>query len=70
MLDLAFNHVTKEIIVLTSNDREEFWISSYSATGEKRQTVPSFGIAWPASLTSHPSGPVALVQSNSVLYIQ
>ena len=70
VLDLAFNHVTKEVIVLTKVDRKEYWISSYSTTGEKRQTVQSLGSAGWASLTSHPSGPVALVQSNKVLYIQ
>ena len=70
--DLAFNHVTKEVIVVTRKDRSEYFISSYSTTGEKRQTLQSLGSAraWPASLTSHPSGPVALRQSNSVLYIQ
>ena len=69
VLDLAFNHVTKEVIVLTKVDRKEYWISSYSTTGEK-QSAQSLGSAWSTSLTSHPSGPVALRQSNSVLYIQ
>ena len=69
VLDLAFNHVTKEVIVLTRNDGS-LWISSYSTTGEKRQTVRSLDIAWFESITSHPSGPVALVNDETVLYIQ
>ena len=63
--DVAFNHVTKEVIVLTeTNDGR--WISSYSTTGEKWQTVRS---PLPGHLTSHPSGPVALVDDGLVLYI-
>ena len=64
--DVAFNHVTKEVIVLTATN-DKCWISSYSTTGEKRQIVlsPLWG-----HLTSHPSGPVALVYNKTVLYIQ
>ena len=66
--DVAFNHVTKEVIVLTATN-DKHWISSYLTTGEKRQIVlaPS---SWHQSLTSHPSGPVALVYCQAVLYIQ
>ena len=64
--DVAFNHVTKEVIIITHDDRNEHWISSYSTTGEKRQTVRS--PLW-GHLTSHPSGPVALVYDEAVLYI-
>ena len=76
VLDVAFNHVTKAVIVLTRIDGHELWISSYSTTGEKRKTVRSFAIeCMPSiitttSLTSHPSAPVVLVQDQSVLYIQ
>ena len=71
--DLTFNHVTKEVIVLTFKTGtypSEYWISSYSTTGEKRQTVQSLGIAECRSLTSHPSGPVALINDSIVFYIQ
>ena len=68
VFDLAFNHVTKEVIVLTWNDRHEYFISSYSTTGVKRETFRS-PYRWArVFLTSHPSGPVALVYDHSVLY--
>ena len=65
--DLAFNHVTKEVIVLTDGPRCN-WILSYSTIREKRETVQS--PFYLGHLTSHPSGPVALVDNQSVLYIQ
>ena len=71
VMDLSFNHVTKEVIVLTCNtNRLEFWTSSYSTTGEKRQIVLSTFDASTVFLTSHPSGPVALVYDETILYIQ
>ena len=92
VLDLVFNHVTKEVIVLTcnnyfksmfTNQDLECWISSYSRTGDKRQTVRSpllhhyildtdklITLPLIPFLTSHPSGPVALVHGKTVLYIQ
>ena len=68
MKDLAFNHVTKEVIVLTYYHGRQY-ISSYSTTGLKLETVPVPFELWYA-LTSHPSGPVALVNEEAILYIQ
>ena len=65
---VAFNHVTKEVIVLTYCEYLEY-TSSYSTTGLKLETVPVPFELWHA-LTSHPSGPVALVNEEAILYIQ
>ena len=68
---IAFNHVTQEVIVHTHYDGREY-ISSYSTTCRKLETV-SRAFEWEGRcihLTSHPSGPVALVSKKSILYIQ
>ena len=68
---IAFNHVTEEVIVHKRYDGTEY-ISSYSTTCRKLETVAR-AFEWEAGcfhLTSHPSGPVALVSKKSILYIQ
>ena len=72
MWDVAFNHVTKEVIVLTYCYGGEY-ISSYSTTGGKLETMPvTFELEseFCKALTSHPSGPVALVSKEAIFYIQ
>ena len=68
---MAFNHVTKEVIILTYTfGAFEICISSYSTTGEKREIMRfplSYGERY---FTSHPSGPVAVVCRQTVFYIQ
>ena len=51
-------------------DPLEYWISSYSTTGEKRQIVLPTLNASTLFLTSHPSATVALIYNETVLYIQ
>ena len=72
MLGVAFNHVTKEVNVLTDCHWGKY-ISNYSTTGGKLEIVPATfegEHAFYDRLTSHPSGPVALVNKKAVFYIQ
>ena len=68
---VAFDHVTKEVVVLTNNlILNKTWIYRFSTTGEERETTRLPFEFWPGLLTSHPSGPVALVNNEMVLYIE
>ena len=73
VLGVAFNHISKEVVVLTLDDYRRQCISSYSTTGGKFETVPitfQYQGTLAIRLTSHPSGPVALVSLQSIFYIQ
>ena len=72
VLGVAFNHITKEVVVLTYYHMRQY-ILIYSTTGGKLETVPiTFELegAFYHDLTSHPSGPVALVSKKAIFYIQ
>ena len=73
VLGVAFNHVTKEVIVLTDYHGDGSYISNYSTTGDQLKIVPitfEWRDAYYLNLTSHPSGPVALVNKEAIFYIQ
>lgn len=70
---VAFHYLICKIIVLTYNrEKDSFFLICYSEAGELETTTffcnLSDGKARPY-ITSHPSGPVAVVRSKSITYI-
>ena len=70
---VAFDHVTKKIIVLTAvrhdGDWRDYQLESYSESGELLQNLSLPQQMRSPVLTSHPNGPVALVSDTGVLFI-
>ena len=67
---VAFNHITKTIIVGTWVNNTYF-LTSWSETGEQQDTFEIlFGNTWKlVEIISHPSGNVILVQGKKIIFI-
>ena len=67
---VAFNHITKTIIVGTWVNNSYF-LTSWSETGEQQDTFEIlFGNTWKlVEIISHPSGNVILVQGKKIIFI-
>ena len=71
---VAFNHITREVVVGTLLD-SSYFLSSYSETGEHFSIQNTFQLPfverkeW-TKIISHPSGPVAFAHEKGVIFIQ
>ncbi|CAB4029062.1 Hypothetical predicted protein [Paramuricea clavata] len=73
VLGVALHHVICKIIVLTFvRDKDSYFLVCYTETGEL-ETSTLFSedddIKWSPSITSHPSGPVAVVREKTITFI-
>ena len=68
---VAFNHITREVIVGTLLD-SSYFLSSYSETGGQQDTfrLPCIKRKEWTKIISHPSGPVAFAHKKGVIFIQ
>ena len=73
VLEMAFHHAIRKIIVLTRAMIERsYFLVCYTETGELESSTlfcEMGGSRFFPCITSHPSGPVAVVQQNSITFI-
>ena len=73
VLGVAFHFGISKIIVLSYyKEKKSLYLHCYSETGEQHMSIclgKTAYFGYPAIITSHPSGPAAVVTRNAILYL-